>query len=88
MSRFFTVIAQPLLIYASLILALGAFSVSIVVGHATTCARVVVVAIAICIAMYCSNVHRCWAIAGCFPVWPSHTLCQQSYPLEYLGVSY
>ena len=62
--------------------ALGALSVSIVVGQAATCARVV--AVAIYIAMYRSKVHGCWAAAGCFSVWPS----QQSCSLKRLGISY
>ena len=78
--------AQPLPTYALLTVALGALSAFIVVGHATTHARVV--AVAICIAMYCSQIHGCWAAMGCLSMYPSYVLRQKSCPLKYLGVSY
>ena len=77
---------QPLPTYALLTFALGALSASIVVGYAATCARGF--AVAICIAMCCSKVHRRWATVGRFPVCPSYVLCQKSCLLERLGVSH
>ena len=70
-----TVMAQPLLTHNGVLVmvALGALSVSTVVGHAAAYARGV--AITIPIAMHCPKVHGCWATTGCFPLCPSHTFC-------------
>ena len=58
--------AQPLPTCALITIALGALSVSIVVGHAATYSRVV--SVTICVSMYHSKVHGYWAAADCFSV--------------------
>ena len=70
-----TVIAQPLPTYggALLTVALGALSVSIVVGHAAAYAGVATAAISI--AIYFPKTHGCWAAMGCLPMCPSHVFC-------------